>query len=164
MTPATLLSDLTARGVEFRAQGDKLRFCPVERLTADEVEFTVAGDVTVTARWRCYEGHHQASDAERRAGDEGLAQLRVFALGALNDQLAAAARDLSELATVKRPAHDCMQRAARYVAEGDECMRNGYLASACAWWRRAGENYELALRMLDTQERNRQRFNRRSKP
>jgi hypothetical protein len=64
-----------------------------------------------------------------------------------------------------RQARDCMQRAERYVAEGDECMRNGFLASACAWWRRAGENYELALRLLDSRERTRRRANRRrSKP
>jgi len=38
MTPAALLADLTARGVEFKVNGDKLRFRPVERLSPDEVE------------------------------------------------------------------------------------------------------------------------------
>jgi hypothetical protein len=37
MTTATLLSDLTARGVEFCAQGDKLRFRPVDLLTDVEL-------------------------------------------------------------------------------------------------------------------------------
>lgn len=37
-SPATLLSDLTARGVEFQANGDNLRFRPMDRLTPDEVE------------------------------------------------------------------------------------------------------------------------------
>jgi TubC N-terminal docking domain len=38
MTPSDLLAALTARGVELVARGDKLRFRPVEKLTADEVE------------------------------------------------------------------------------------------------------------------------------
>jgi hypothetical protein len=37
MTPATLLSDLTARGVEFVAREDKLRFRPVAQVTPDEL-------------------------------------------------------------------------------------------------------------------------------
>jgi hypothetical protein len=38
MTPATLLSDLTARGVEFQANGDKLRFRPVDLVKPGEIE------------------------------------------------------------------------------------------------------------------------------
>ena len=38
MTPATLLSDLTARGVEFQANGDKLQFRPMELLKPGEIE------------------------------------------------------------------------------------------------------------------------------
>ena len=38
MTPATLITDLAARGVEFQADGDKLRFRPVDRVTHEEVE------------------------------------------------------------------------------------------------------------------------------
>ena len=38
MTPASLISDLTARGVELRAYGDKVRFRPVEKLTTAEVD------------------------------------------------------------------------------------------------------------------------------
>lgn len=37
MTPATLLSELTARGVEFVADGDKLRFRPADQVMPDEV-------------------------------------------------------------------------------------------------------------------------------
>lgn len=37
MTPATLLSDLTARGMEFWAHGDKLRYRPVDRMTSEEL-------------------------------------------------------------------------------------------------------------------------------
>lgn len=38
MTPASLLSDLTARGVEFQANGNKLRFRPADRLKPGEIE------------------------------------------------------------------------------------------------------------------------------
>jgi hypothetical protein len=38
MTAATLISDLTARGVEFQVSGDTLRFRPADRLTPAEVE------------------------------------------------------------------------------------------------------------------------------
>ena len=37
MTPAALLSELTSRGMEFQVAGDKLRYRPVELVTADEV-------------------------------------------------------------------------------------------------------------------------------
>jgi hypothetical protein len=37
MTPEKLYTDLTARGIEFQVQGDKLRFRPSEELTPDEV-------------------------------------------------------------------------------------------------------------------------------
>lgn len=37
MSPAILLADLVARGVEFQAVGDKLRLRPVELLTPDEL-------------------------------------------------------------------------------------------------------------------------------
>jgi hypothetical protein len=38
MTPEKLYTDLTARGIEFQVQGDKLRFRPPELLTAAEVD------------------------------------------------------------------------------------------------------------------------------
>ena len=38
MTPTMLLADLTARGIELRADGDKLRFQPVNLVTPDEVD------------------------------------------------------------------------------------------------------------------------------
>ena len=38
MTPALLLTNLTARGIEFQAHGDKLRFRPMNLLTQGEVE------------------------------------------------------------------------------------------------------------------------------
>jgi hypothetical protein len=37
MTPEMLLTQLTARGIEFQIRGDKLRFRPLELLTASEV-------------------------------------------------------------------------------------------------------------------------------
>jgi hypothetical protein len=37
MTPEKLYTELTARGIEFQVQGDKLRFRPSEELTPDEV-------------------------------------------------------------------------------------------------------------------------------
>jgi hypothetical protein len=37
-TPSAIIADLTARGVEFHVQGDKLRFRPVEKVSASEVE------------------------------------------------------------------------------------------------------------------------------
>jgi hypothetical protein len=37
MTPAALLSELTARGVELVARGDNLRFRPADRVTPDEL-------------------------------------------------------------------------------------------------------------------------------
>jgi hypothetical protein len=46
-----------------------------------------------------------------------------------------------------------MGRVVRYVAEGDSCARDGFDASARALWRSAGTNYELAMRLLDLQER-----------
>jgi hypothetical protein len=38
MTPAVLLANLTARGVEFHVDGDKLRFRPATCLTPDEFD------------------------------------------------------------------------------------------------------------------------------
>lgn len=38
MTTAELLTDLIARGVEFRARGDRLAFRPMDRLTHADVE------------------------------------------------------------------------------------------------------------------------------
>jgi hypothetical protein len=38
MTPATFCADLTARGVEFQAHGNKLRFFPVDRLNTVDLE------------------------------------------------------------------------------------------------------------------------------
>ena len=38
MNPAKLLATLVARGVEFRAFGDKIRFRPAERLSDEEME------------------------------------------------------------------------------------------------------------------------------
>jgi hypothetical protein len=37
-SPAALLTELAARGVEFQANGDKLRFRPIEKMTPEEVE------------------------------------------------------------------------------------------------------------------------------
>ncbi len=56
------------------------------------------------------------------------------------------------------PLASCLRRVAEYTAAGDDCMANGFTASACAWWRRAGENYALAMRLYDlTQRRGRRR-------
>jgi hypothetical protein len=38
MTTAELLTDLIARGIEFQAHGDKLRFRPAERLTPIDID------------------------------------------------------------------------------------------------------------------------------
>ena len=38
MTPAALYAEFSARGVEFQAHGDMLRFCPVDRLNTADLE------------------------------------------------------------------------------------------------------------------------------
>jgi hypothetical protein len=38
MTPAAFYADLSARGVEFQVLGNKLRFCPVDRLNTVDLE------------------------------------------------------------------------------------------------------------------------------
>ena len=38
MNASELLTTLVARGVEFQAHGDKLRFCPVDRLNTADLE------------------------------------------------------------------------------------------------------------------------------
>lgn len=38
MTPAAFYADLSARGVQFQAHGDRLRFCPVDRLNTADLE------------------------------------------------------------------------------------------------------------------------------
>ncbi len=48
---------------------------------------------------------------------------------------------------------DCAERAARYLAQGDEAWAHGGYASARALWRDAGRSYGLGMRMYDHAER-----------
>src|SRR5688500_4899846 len=64
MTPAALISELATRGVEFQANGEKLRIRPVERLTPDELEAIGRHKAVILnlLRAECPIANHPAAD------------------------------------------------------------------------------------------------------
>jgi hypothetical protein len=57
MTPASLISELAARGVELQAYGDNVRFRPAEKLTADEVDVIRRHKAVILKLLRPESGH-----------------------------------------------------------------------------------------------------------